>query len=142
MTEDTRNSDGILRNTMSTQWSTASRSKAKHLHDMAHSWHCYTIILVSVSVILQQSSRHCHKQKTVSTLFNDAFSVIKIIERRSRWPCSLRRRSYPHGYWDCGFEFRPGHRCLSSCLCCVDPRRYRSLRQADHLSKGDYRVSK
>ena len=31
---------------------------------------------------------------------------------RSRWPCGLWRRSCP-GCWDCWFEFRFGHWCLS-----------------------------
>ena len=36
--------------------------------------------------------------------------------------------------WDCGFESRRRHGCLSlvSVVCC----RYRSLRPADHLSRG------
>ena len=38
---------------------------------------------------------------------------------RPRWPCSLMRGSAAAG-WDCGFEFRRAHGCLSllSVECC------------------------
>jgi hypothetical protein len=52
---------------------------------------------------------------------------------RSRWPRGLRRRSWPLGYWDRGFEFRSKHGCLS--LCCVILCRYRPLQRADHWPK-------
>jgi hypothetical protein len=35
---------------------------------------------------------------------------------RSRWPLSLRRRSWPLACWNRGFESRPRHGCLSLCL--------------------------
>jgi hypothetical protein len=39
----------------------------------------------------------------------------------------------PFACWECGFEFRRRHGCLLWVLCVV---RYRSLRQADHSSRG------
>jgi hypothetical protein len=35
----------------------------------------------------------------------------------SRWPCCLRRRSWPLGYWDRCFESRSWNGCLSLCFC-------------------------
>ena len=39
---------------------------------------------------------------------------------RSRWPRGLKCRAATLAYWDCGFEFRRGHGCLSvvSVVCC------------------------
>jgi len=39
---------------------------------------------------------------------------------RSRWPRSLKCRTTTFAYWDCGFEFRRKHVCLSvvSVVCC------------------------
>jgi hypothetical protein len=34
-----------------------------------------------------------------------------------RWPRGLKRRSWPLGYWDRGFESRSRHGCLSLCFC-------------------------
>jgi hypothetical protein len=38
----------------------------------------------------------------------------KLRDVRSRWPRGLRRRSWPFGYWDRGFESRSG---MDVCLC-------------------------
>jgi hypothetical protein len=45
-------------------------------------------------------------------------------ERRSWWPCGLRRGSSSVGCWDRGFESRSRHGCLTASFCvvlsCVD----------------------
>jgi hypothetical protein len=45
--------------------------------------------------------------------------ICKTIGRRSQWPCSLRRGSWPVGCWDRGFESRLSHGCLSASFCVV-----------------------
>ena len=52
---------------------------------------------------------------------------------RSQWPRGLRRNLWPLTCWDCGFESHRGHGCLLWVLCVV---RWKSLRRADHSSRG------
>jgi hypothetical protein len=56
------------------------------------------------------------------------FTTIKFTST-SMWNCLGLR---PLTFWDCGFETHRRHRCLWV-LCVV---RYRSLRRADHSSRG------
>jgi hypothetical protein len=39
------------------------------------------------------------------------------IQSLSQWPCGLRRRSWPFGYCDRGFESRSRHGCFGLCFC-------------------------
>jgi hypothetical protein len=58
--------------------------------------------------------------KFICTLVKAKPSISINIMSRSRWPRDLkRRRSWPLGYWDRGFESLPGHGCLSLCFCVV-----------------------
>ena len=53
---------------------------------------------------------------------------------RSHWPRGLRCRLRPLACWDCGFESHRGMDiCLLWVMCVV---RQRSLRRADHSSRG------
>jgi hypothetical protein len=46
------------------------------------------------------------------------FSVIVFGMLRPSIPVAARSKAWPLACWDCGFEFHPGHGCLS-CKCCV-----------------------
>ena len=67
-------------------------------------------------------STNAYKQLRVSYI-----TYIVCLLRRSQWPRGLR----PLACWDCGFESRRGHGCLSvlSVACCQVER---SLWRADH----------
>jgi len=51
---------------------------------------------------------------------NQINSLSLSIQCRSQWPRSLKGGSAAHACWDCGFESRRGHACLSvvSVVCC------------------------
>jgi hypothetical protein len=68
---------------------------------------------------------------------NVAIYRSKLILCRSQWPCSLRCRSAAAWLLGSQFESRSGHGCLSvAFICCVVLCRQRSLRRADHSSRG------
>jgi hypothetical protein len=55
---------------------------------------------------------------TIQTIYGHVYLGL-IWRINTQWPRGLRHRSWPFCYWDCGFEFRSGHGCLSLCFCVV-----------------------
>jgi hypothetical protein len=67
-------------------------------------------------------NRMTSKQRIGRYVASSAPSLIKgtnLAVRRSQWPRGLRRGSAAARFWDCGFESRRRHGCLSLCVCCT-----------------------
>jgi hypothetical protein len=47
------------------------------------------------------------------------YLLVSLVHYVPVWPCGLRRRSWPLGYWDRELEARSRNRCWSSCFCVV-----------------------
>jgi hypothetical protein len=73
----------------------------------------YCTFLLRIIISLTQTKYElCIVQCVERTIFLEQCKLW-----RSQWPCSLRCGSWPVGCWDCGFESRSRHGCLSATFC-------------------------
>jgi hypothetical protein len=84
-------------------------------------WECYGCgIRPTSTTVIDMSQWNCvHKSRpkfiqAVSHFNNQCKSCLLW----SQWPCSLRRKFWPPGCWDHGFESHFGHGCFSFVFIC------------------------
>jgi hypothetical protein len=69
-----------------------------------------------VTTILVRNWREWHKKFRQNSII---LGMGRLINARAQWPRILKYRPWSLGRWDCGFESRLKHGCVSSSFCVV-----------------------